>query len=718
MAFRKTILLAAAAILCGAQAASLPTGLTQNGTVIAMQPIQDGSESGLTDSGERHAGRAFLNPADHDLFIRAFDAADHGDWTAAKALAAQGHDSAAKRLVQWRYDLDKNSGASFDDIDTFLKANPDWPMRDTLYARAEAVFDLNMTPAQVVAWFGGREPASGIGKIRLGEALIATGRAGAGRDMIRDAWIQYSFEPDQELAIVQKDGALFTPDIDRQRLNNLLWREDVPGAKRELARTTIEAQELAQTRLMLRTNPSAGEREAQELSADLASNADLLFDRARTARRAGDNPRAEQLMLRALASTKRDNSPKLWTETNIIVREALKDGDYRTAYQLADHCDMTSDEALSECEFLAGWIALRFLKDPKDALPHFQKLQANVSRPISMARAHYWEGRSYEALGDDANAWEHYRLAAKEPTTFYGQIALAHIDPTPVLHVADTPIVAGNKTEFEQDDLVHVMRVLADLGRVSLLRSFALHYAGLHPEPKQMALLSQTLTDIGFREVAVRVAKQASYADILYLPFTHPVIEVPSYRGPGSAPETALVLGLIRQETEFDPTSVSAPGARGLMQVMPGEARHNATVAGLPYRPNDLDDPAYNMQLGMTEFAGYLSDWGGSLVLAAAAYNAGPSNVKKWLNSNGDPRSPACDPIDWIEQIPFNETRNYVQRVIENTQIYRNRLAGRDLPLKIMADLYAPNPPPNKVLKYTPPPVTVPVPQPKPKTSS
>ncbi|MBV9693585.1 MAG: lytic transglycosylase domain-containing protein, partial [Alphaproteobacteria bacterium] len=692
MAMRTAILVAAAAILAGAQAPSLPPGLTQNGTVIMMQPIQDGSESGPESSGERHAGRAFLSQPDHDIFTRAFEAADHGDWTAARALAAQGRDSAAKRLVEWRYSLDKNSGAPFSEIDAFLRANPDWPMRDTLAARAEAVLDLNMTPAQIVAWFGNRQPASGIGKIRLGEALIATGRAGAGREMIREAWIKSSFEPEQELAIVQKDGALLTPDIDRQRLNNLLWHDDVSGAKRELARATIEAQRLAQTRLLLRTNPVAGEREAQDLSADLASDPDLLFDRARTARRAGDNPRAEQLMLRALAATRHDNSPKLWAETNIVAREALKDGDYRTAYQLVDHCDLTSGDALSECEFMAGWIALRFLKEARLAQPHFQKLEAAVSRPISLARAHYWEGRSYEALGDLANAWEQYHLAAKAPATYYGQIALARIDATPVLHIQDKPAESANKAEFEQDDLVHVMRVLADLGQVGLLRSFALRYAELHPEPRQMASLSQMLVESGFREVAVRVAKQASYANVLFLTYTHPVIDVPAYRGPGSGPETAVVLGLIRQETEFDPAAVSAPGARGIMQIMPATARHTAAVAGIPFRPNDLSDPTYNMQLGMAEFAGDLSDWNGSLVLAAAAYNAGPNNVKKWLNSNGDPRSPACDPIDWIEQIPFNETRNYVQRIIENTQIYRNRLAGRDLPLKIMADLYAPNP--------------------------
>jgi soluble lytic murein transglycosylase len=200
------------------------------------------------------------------------------------------------------------------------------------------------------------------------------------------------------------------------------------------------------------------------------------------------------------------------------------------------------------------------------------------------------------------------------------------------------------------------------------------------------------LTGWGYPEIAVRLAKGLSY-DGVYLPaFTHPLVTLPSYVGPGAAPDPALVLGLIRQETEFDAYAVSSAGARGLMQMMPASAKIAAKQAKLPYKPNALlSDPHYNMQLGMTEARGQLDRFDGSWVLAAAAYNAGPNNAKKWLASNGDPRQ--TDPIDWIEQIPFGETRNYVQRVLENAEVYRARLAGKDVPLNILADLYAPNAP-------------------------
>jgi soluble lytic murein transglycosylase len=480
-----------------------------------------------------------------------------------------------------------------------------------------------------------------------------------------------------------------------------------------------DAQRIGETRLTLRASPAAGQRMAASLPADLASDPDLLFDRARTARRADDMTQAESLLLRALSNGAGRNHPaKLWAETNITIREALKDGSYRTAYQLAANAGLTSGDEFAEAQFLAGWIALRFLKEPKTALPHFQKLEAGVTRPISLARAHYWQGRAREAAGNPADAWQQYKLATKAPVTFYGQLALARIDATPVLHITETPIEStAVKAGIESDDLTHAMRVLGDLGLVGFLRVFALKWQDLHPDARHVAVLAQFLVDMGYREVALRVAKQASYGGILYLQYTHPVISIPAYRGPGNGPEAATVLGLIRQETEFDPSSVSGAGARGIMQIMPATARHTASVAGIAYRPNDLlADPAYNMQLGMAEFGGNLNDWNGSLIIAAAAYTAGPNNAKKWLASNGDPRSPATDPLDWIEMIPFSETRNYVMRVLENMQIYRNRLAGRDQRLRIMDDLYRPNVPAVKVLDYSPPSsaTVAPVPSPRP----
>ena len=703
------VLIAAALAGIAAYAASnMPSGLIQSGSVIIMAPIPDTpKDNGLIVDRERRPSPVHaLSASDHDLYTRAFDAADRGDRTAARALAAQGHDAIAARLIQWRFVLDKNSGASFADIDGFLKNNPDWPLRETLLVRAEAALDPTTTPTAVIAWFGDRAPLTGLGMIRLGDAMIAAGNTVAGRKLVQRGWIVGDFQPDQELAIVRQDSTNLTPDTDRARLSSLISRDEVAAARRELSRVDDETQKLGEARLTLRANRDAGEKLVARLSPSFASDPELLFDRARAARRAGDDVAAASLLERgALKDYPASHPSRWWTEANYVARELLLAGDYRRAYGLVSDSGLSSGLEFSEVEFLAGWIALRYLKSPAAALVHFKKLEAGVSRPISLARARYWKGRCYEATGDTVNAVEQYKLAAQAPESFYGQIALARIDATPTLHVNDMAIDATVvRDDFEKEELVRAMRVLADLGQVNILRIFASREQELHSDAAHAKILAQTMVDLGFREIAVRIAKNASYAGMPMLPFTHPVISLPPYPGAGTAPEPAYILGLIRQETEFDPEAVSRSGARGLMQLMPASAKTDAARAGLPWRPNDLTtDPNYNIQLGMAEFQTYVGDWNGSLVLAIASYNAGRNNVRKWVATNGDPRLATTDPIDWIESIPFGETRNYVQRVLENAQIYRNRLSGRDQPLRILPDLYAPAAPTVKPLSTFPP---------------
>lgn len=695
---------------------ALPPGVVQNGSVISMQPIPDqqsGDEEGPAEP--RTTSAHVLTAADRDVFLKAFAAADRSDWEDAKRYADQGRDAMARQLIEWRMDLDKNSQAPFAQIDAFLKAHPEWPWRETLTARAEEAMDPAMAPPQVLAWFAGRDPISAAGKIRLGEALLAKGEIDRGRDLIREGWIDGSFDPPQELAIVQKDGAVLTPDVDKRRLDSLLWREDVPSAKRELARVADAAQELGQARIALRDDPTAYRRIIGDLPASLLSDPGLQYDWARAVRRSGDNARAEAMLLHApLASLARIQPTRVWSELNLDARQALEDGDGRTAYGLVSDTGLTSGEEFAEAEFLAGWIALRVLHQPEAALVHFKRMEHGVSRPISLSRAQYWEGRAYEELGDTASAYQAYSAAAKATDTYYGMLASTHIDGDPVLHIAGSAVGAPpSRAAFERDDLVRAMRVLADLGEQEDLRRFALYYQELHPDAEHVKLLCQALTEMDYRDVALRVAKTASYAGIKLLPYAYPVIPIPAYKGPNAAPEKALVLALIRQETEFDPVSVSHAGARGIMQVMPQELRRIARGADLPYRPNDImANPDYAIQIGMAEFSGYVADWGNSLVLGAAAYNAGPTNVRHWIAAFGDPKAANVDPIDWVEEIPFSETRNYVQRVLENTEIYRDRLSGRDEKLRILADLYAPNAAP--AIKVLSPPAPVPLPTPKP----
>lgn len=692
-------------LLGWASSTSAQNGIRVVNGVMMMAPIGSSDEIASLPKRERRTSTVhFLTPADHDLLSRAFDAADKGDWTGAQGLAYQAQDQIGRKLIQWRYLVDKNSTASFAEFDQFLRANPDWPLHDALLSRAEISMPADMGPSMVVAWFGTRAPNTGTGRLKLGNAMIATGQVSAGRQMIRSAWVENSLSAAEQLQLVRDHGDLLTTDMDRQRLEALIWRDDVANAKRQIARVPDDAQRVAETRLTLRSNPTAGMRMAAMLPASVSNDAGLLFDMAHVQRQRHNTDEAAALLARAAQVASRAYPGKWWTELNLAAREALEQGKYQTAYTLVSNTGLTSGSDFADAEFLAGWIALDLLKQPSLALPHFRKLESGVTRPISRSRALYWEGRTYEALNDPATAWQCYTRAAQASDAFYGQLAAAKLSAAPLLHLNDASIdPAGLRADFERRDMTRAIRVLADLGEVSLLRSFATAYIDQAPDPRHVALLAEMLTQYGYPEIAVRVAKAASYNNVLLLAYSHPTIPVPAYTGPGTPPEPPLVLGIIRQETEFDTSAVSHSGAMGIMQLMPASAQKMASLTNLDYRPASLlYDTQYNMALGMALLQKEVSDWGGSYVLAAASYNAGPGNVRKWIVAHGDPRSPTVDPLDWIELIPFAETRNYVQRVLENTEVYRNRIAGTDQPLRILQDLYRPNLPQVRLVQYTP----------------
>jgi len=702
MPFLRACLISAALVSLAA-AQTLPQGLTRQGDVVTMQPIPDGSSDAGVRPGSRPSRLRYLSAADHDLFVRAFEMADRGDWTGARSLAAQGQNPMARQLLEWRYALDKNSGATFAEIDAVMKNTESrtgagtWPLRGTLQARAEAAITPDMAPAAIVAWFGNKTPNSSIGRIRLGDALVAAGDKDKGSALIRQGWAEGSFDTPIELSILEKDAPFLTPGSDRARLDALLWRGEVTAARRELSRVDAASADTANARIAL---ASYGWPKAQAIVEKLRDMTDpgLLFDWTRALRLAGHDNDAHAVLLRVPAPPMvKDHAARWWTEVSIQARDALTSGDPAQALALVRHAGLTSGDAYADQQFLAGFIALRFLKDAPAALAEFQKLDAAVSRPISKSRAQYWEGRSLEAQGDTAGAVVHYRQAASWPETFYGQIALAHIEASPVLHLSDAAVEPSAASEVDSDPLMPEIKVLADLGQEASLRQFVDRDVEANSTPQHLKRLMILMNEWGYPEISVRLAKLASYAGEPMPQFTHPLITLPAYPGAGPAPDPAVVLGLIRQETEFDPYAVSSSGARGLMQLMPASAKLAAREASLPYRPAALwTDTAYNMQLGMTEYQSHMDRFGGSGVLAIAAYNAGPNNAKRWLAANGDPR--LTDPIDWIEEIPFGETRNYVQRVLENAEVYRARLAGKDVPLRILPDLYAPNPPAMPVL--------------------
>lgn len=665
-----------------------------------MAPIPD-NPIGPRERGK--PGPAFLSPADHVLFTRADDAAVHLDWGAARALAAQGTDKTARDIMEWRYALDDHGDATFEQVAAVVSAHPDWPRGGALLARAEKTMPVGMNPRTILDWFTAHPPVSGYGMVRQGEALVATGKREDGAALIRKGWIDGDFDLNDEGAILGRDAEFLGPQTQAERLDRLLWSDDNAGARRQLTRASGEARDLGEARLKLKTNMGRADAVVASLPPSLRNNPAIIYEHAHALRRAGRDQDAWAVMARAPATV--PHPERWWNERHIMARDALKAGSYRRAYEIVDHHNLTAGSDFVDAEFLTGWIALRFLHEPAVAERRFKHLAQNVNYPISRARGYYWWGRALEAQGKNNEAAVQYAAAAKESPTFYGQLALAKLEDHPILHVpdagADDP---KGRATLAADGRVRALRITADLGQKDLLRAFAFQVARDHNDPATLKALAALMVELGDRAGSVRVAKQASYSGVLTLTYLHPVITLPRYPGAGTPPEAPLVHGLIRQETEFDPDAVSGAGARGLIQMMPESARIAANRCGMPYRFADLTaDPNYNVQLGMCEFAGYIDDFNGSYILSIAAYNAGKGRARQWIATYGDPRGSDIDPIDWIELIPFNETRNYVMRVIENTEVYRNRIAGGDRPLMILNDLYRPGAPRPSTLHYTGP---------------
>jgi soluble lytic murein transglycosylase len=440
---------------------------------------------------------------------------------------------------------------------------------------------------------------------------------------------------------------------------------------------------LAQARIKLAAEAKDAQAAVAAVPQDLRNDPGLIFERARLLRRQEKYSAAAALLDPPPQGVLRPDL--MWAELKKASRGSLDDGNVSAAYRLAAAHGTDNGEDFAEGEFLAGWIALRFLEDAPNAMRHFTALYAGTTSVISQSRGAYWAARAAEQMGDLAKAQDWYRTAAKGMTTFYGQLAAAHLNDGRKLQLAGTAKpTAKEKALFDKQELVRVIRMLTTLGEGERTRPFLSKLMELNSRPAEYQLVAALAMEINRKDFAVAVAKEARTRGTEMIDFLYPVIKLPG----GTNPEPALVLGVIRQESAFDVGAVSSAGARGLMQLLPGTAKGVAKQAGIKFAQKRLtSDSSYNITLGRAYLDELLSRFGGSYVLTAAAYNAGPSRVRDWIATYGDPRQRSIDVIDWIESIPFDETRNYVMRILENTQVYRARLNDGTANLRISQDL-------------------------------
>ena len=620
----------------------------------------------------------------------ALAAADRGDWSAARARAAQARHPLADKLIRWHEYKSPSSGALFEEITRFIAANPNWPSPKTLRQRAEETIGPGVSDDAVLAWFADSPPRTPEGAQYHAEALLRAGQEQRADATIRRAWVNFAFPGNKDAELLKAHGPRLRPEDHWARLDRLIWDGQDDAARVQMDRVDGPARALAEARLRLRRQDRGAERFLALVPEALRGDPGLLYEQVRALRQAGQDESARALLLQSPADLVR---PDLWwSERAIQARRALAAGLISDAYKIAAMHSAANGAAFAEGEWLAGWIALRFLNEPALARRHFETMGQRVQTKVSRARAHYWLGRAVEADGNIEAARLAYQDAARHPLFYYGQLATVRAGEIKVRLVDPVPGIQ-DEAAFEKSELVRVVRVAAELGRKDLVDAFLDRLDETAGTAVEQALVIALAHEVARPDAAVKLARRAKRDDATFLSLGYPVIAVPG--GPG--PEMALVLAMIRQESAFNQMAVSHAGARGLLQLMPATAKNVAQRLNLKFSPKKLtDDPYFNLTLGRHYLDQQLGDFGGSYILAAAAYNAGPSRVRQWLRANGDPRTGEIDAIDWVELIPFNETRDYVQRVIEGVQAYRWRLGDSQRLALIEYDLRRGrgNPPP------------------------
>ncbi len=632
----------------------------------------------------RAAGAADgLSAEDTRHYKAAFDAASRGAWTQAEHFAARGIAPLPKKILRWLDMLQPQSGTSFAEIGAFMAANPDWPRQGTLAMRLEDAMANGVPDADVLAWFKDHAPRTVAGMTRLAAAEDHAGRHDAADALIRRAWIEGDFSKADERSFYKLYRHRLTQADHWDRLDRLLWDGLESQAHSMLLRVDVGHRRLAEARMHLRLADASADWAIRRMPKALMDDPGFLYERERWRRRKGRDEDAMEIFRHMPPVLGR---PGLWwDERAAMVRRRLADGAVTDAYRLAKDHGPIEGARLAEAEFLAGWVALRFLHDDKIALGHFTRMYDDVHTPISRSRAAYWAGRAADAAHEANTALEWYRRAAVHDWCFYGQLAALRADETPVVPTPPAPAPsARDQAAFAKNELVRAARVMQAVGHDELVRAFVLRLGQIAKTETGLILAGRLADSLGRPDLGVVMGREAYRSGERLPTFAFPVMTLP----PGG-PEPALVHAVMRQESNFEVAAESRAGARGLMQIIPATARAISRALNIHYAPEKLaSDGHYNLKLGQAFLAELLGRYDGSYILALAAYNAGPGNVARWIKQTGDPRRPDVDAIDWIEQIPFDETRNYVERVLENLQVYRRRIDGGTVtPATIEADL-------------------------------
>ncbi|MBK8839172.1 MAG: transglycosylase SLT domain-containing protein [Hyphomonadaceae bacterium] len=635
----------------------------------------------------------WLETSDFTLLTRALDAADDGLWSQVRSYLDRIGDPAAQALIRWRIATNGDTGMGYSDLIKAMEEFKGWPDLSKIEDQLEiTIIRSSLTSDERIAWLLARGPQTGEGVLALADAYHSQGKMDDRLRVIREAWRARAMSTGAAAAIqVQFAGDLSAEDH-FARADMFLWRGDTKSAQALLSKLSAGRRKIIEARIALMKNAKNVDKTVNAVPTEYMDDPGLLFDRARWAERKGRQSDELSYLLRINGETAPvGGREEIWGEKQSVMRRMIRERDYQKAYQLAAGHGLLSGEAFRDAEWMAGWLALEKLGDAAKAEAHFRVFGAGVATPISVSRAQYWLGEALTKQGRVPEAQEAYALAAKYPYVFYGQLAAEKVrqqmpEAMKISFALPAQPTDEERAAFAKRTPVRAAILLAETGRLASFERFSFALDDM----METANEHQMLFDIaaGYQEMraAVRGAKAGLGRGLVAPDAVFPLMLLPTSPRTGSA-EPALVLALSRQESEFNARAISGADARGLMQMIPRYAQAEAKKVGLPFKQSWLtDDPQYNLRLGRGFLDDLVDSFGGSYILAAAAYNAGPSRARQWINDFGDPRG-EVDPVDWIESIPFAETRNYVQRVLENTQVYRHRLAGTSVDIQLSDDL-------------------------------
>ena len=606
-------------------------------------------------------------------------------WESALKLSQRARDKSLYNLVKYLYLKKTSNAATFYDYTSFISEKPNFPRINRLRYLAEHKINLkSSTLISIIKWFDGKKPLSDFGKIKLGEIYVQQDNYELGSKLIKEGWIKAKLSKADLRYLRKKYKKIITVEDNIKRADWHAWEGKHWDVQRMLRYLPKDYTALYRARQLLMSRSYGVDNAIAKVPEKFKNDIGLQFDRLKWRRRRGRIDSSLEILFKTSKDPRKLVRPDVWAkERTILARSLIYKKKYPKAYKVASNHSASEGPELAEAEWLSGWIALTFLNDPNLALQHFKTFYENVGYPISLARGAYWIGKTYKVIKNKDKSNEWLTKASKYLNTYYGQLAFVEVYPDKAIILEEQPKISEKFTkEFNKSELVKIIKLLKELNKTKYTKDFLKHLASTDIEKGSEILAGKLAVEIERYDFAIQIAKAASYEKRFFNELNYPIIETPQIVNNKRMPKKELVLSVIRQESEFDLKANSSAGARGMMQLMTYTAKLVAKQAKLPYTKSRLTtDPEYNIKLGSYYLAGLLEEYEGSYPFALAAYNAGPRRVKYWKKINGDPQKRKISYVDWIELIKFKETRNYVQRVLENVNVYRYMLSRK--PVKI-----------------------------------